>query len=178
MRVRRRPRLAVRALALLSALLAAACTTSDSSVTRTMYEYSLAATAEDVRPGQSLLLTWRASPRLVRSEVPAETGWVAAPKGWLCAALAGPYPSVDALKSSNFETRTCPIQVAGMVLATDAAEADLVAGRPVTQNLNLPASIAPGFYQLLSVSTYTSPGTRSSGGGTTSTSRIIRIVPR
>jgi hypothetical protein len=176
--MRRRTGLAVRALALVTALLAAACTTSDPVVTDTMYEYSLAATADDVRPGELLPLTWRATPRLVRGEVPAATGWVAAAKGWLCAALVGPYPSVEALKSSTFETRTCPIQVAGTILATDAAEADHVSGTPVTQNLTLPASLAPGYYQLLSLSTYTSAGASSSGGGSTSMSRIIRIIPR
>jgi hypothetical protein len=136
-------------------------------VSRTVYQYVLDAPTDDLHAGDAIQLTWKATPRVVVGEPASE-------KVRLCVALIGPYPGVADLKSSGTPARTCPIAVTGTVLASEVAEADLSIGTPVEQPLTLPTSMAPGYYQLVSVIAYGSSDT----GNSASAAGIVRVVPR
>ena len=59
-----------------------------------------------------------------------------------------------------------------MVVASEAAEADIARGTPIDQPLMLPRSLAPGLYNLLSVFAYGS----GNQAGAISSAGIIRVV--
>ena len=151
---------ALGAFALLLIAIAGACATKTSAVTHTIYQYSLAGPTEDLRAGQALPLTWRASAMVVSGERSDE-------KARLCAALVGPFPTVADVKSSTASARTCPVSVPGTVVATGVAEADLLIGRPIDQQLLVPPSAASGYYQLISVVAFglADTGNSTSGAG-------------
>jgi hypothetical protein len=150
-----------------TAVLAASCASAPAT-THTEYRYSLAAPTEAFRPGQSLPLTWKASAEVVLGAAPS------APftRARVCVALAGPYPSVEDLKSQKPAASTCPIGVPGIVMASGVVDADITRGTPIDQSLSLPASLAPGFYNLLSVFAYES----GSHGGAMSAASVIRVI--
>ncbi len=159
-------RRAVRALSLSfsAAVLAAACA-SDPVVKHTEYRYSLPGPTGDYRPGQVVPLTWRPSAEVVAGEAPRLTARV-------CVAVAGPYATVEELKSSTITAKTCPIAVPGTVVASGVTEADIAHGTPIDQSLTLPASLAPGFYNVLSLFAYES----GNHGGSTSSAGTIRVI--
>ena len=148
------------AFALLLVALAGACATKTPAVTHTIYQYSLAGPTDDLRAGQPLPLTWKASAMVVSGERSGE-------KARLCAALVGPYPTVADVKSSTVSVRSCPIAIPGTVVATEVAEADLLIGRPIDQQLLVPPSAASGYYQLISVVAFglADTGNSMSGAG-------------
>ena len=121
--------------------------------THTVYQYSLAGPTGDFQPGVMLPLVWKATPRLVSGAASFEE------KARLCVALAGPYNDVGDLKSSYAPVRACPIAIAGLIIASDVSLADLLIGTPVDQSLVLPATLAPGYYNLISVMEYGTTGT-------------------
>src|SRR5438270_13141055 len=95
---------ALGAFALVLTAVAGACATKTPAVTHTIYQYSLAGPTEDLRAGQPLPLTWKASAMVVSGERSGE-------KARLCAALVGPYPTGADLQSSPASARTWPIAV-------------------------------------------------------------------
>ncbi|TME27552.1 MAG: hypothetical protein E6I64_06180 [Chloroflexi bacterium] len=138
---------ALGAFALVLTAVAGACTTKPPAVTHTIYQYSLAGPTEDLRAGQAV----------ERSDEKAR----------LCAALVGPFPTVADVKSSTASARTCPVSVPGTVVATGVAEADMLIGRPIDQQLLVPPSAASGYYQLISVVAFglADTGNSMSGAG-------------
>jgi hypothetical protein len=156
----------IRALALtLGAFALTAACASAPVVKHTEYRYSLPGPTGDFHPGQKLPLTWTATAEVVTGSPPLTSGRV-------CVALVGPYGSVEELKTSTPSTGTCPIAVPRTIVASDLADADPAIGRPIDQSLMLPASLAPGFYSLISVFAYGS-GTQ---GGAMSSAGIVRVT--
>jgi hypothetical protein len=146
-----------------AAVLVCACTAP--VVTHTEYQYSLAGPTGEFRPGQALPLTWKSSATVVTGSAPLTSARV-------CVALVGPYGSVEELKTSTPTARTCPIAVAGAILASRATEADITGGAPIDQTITLPTSLAPGLYSLVSLFAYES----GSHGGSTLSSQIVRVI--
>ena len=150
-------------------VLAAACTAVPAVPTarHTEYQYGVAGPTDDLRPGDTLPLVWKATPREVTGAASGETAR-------LCVALVGPYADVAGLKSSHAPARSCPISVPGVVVASDVAVTDLLVGAPVDQSLVLPSTLAPGYYDLISVLAY---GTTDTGNAV-SAAGILRVVAR
>jgi hypothetical protein len=147
-----------------AAVLAAACTTAP-VVTHTEYRFRLEAPTGDLRPGQAVPLTWKATPEVVPGEAPRLTARV-------CVAVAGPYASVEELKAANTQGSPCPISAPRMVVASEVAVADIARGTPIDQPLTLPGSLAPGLYNLLSVFAYES----GNQAGAISSAGILRVI--
>jgi hypothetical protein len=157
---------AIRAMSLTlgAAVLVAACT-STPVVTHTEYRYSLTAPTGDLRPGQAVPLTWKAKAEVVQGEAPRLTARV-------CVAIAGPYASVEELKTSAPAASTCPVAAPRTVVASAVAVADIAVGTPIDQSLMLPTTLPPGFYNLLSVFAYES----GNHGGAISSAGILRVI--
>lgn len=147
-----------------AAVLVAACASAP-VVTHTEYRYSLAAPTGDLRPGQALPLTWKATAEVVQGEAPRLTARV-------CVAIAGPYASVEELKTSAPAASTCPVAAPRTVVASGVAVADIAIGTPIDQSLTLPTTLPPGFYNLLSVFAYES----GSHGGAIAEAAVIKVV--
>ncbi len=151
-------------------VLAASCTTAPPLVTHTVHRYSVAGPGAtgapvDFHPGDTLPLVWKATPQ-------EWSGAASDEKARLCVAVVGPYSDVVGLKASHVPARSCPIGVPGIVVATDVAVADLLVGAPVDQSLVLPSTLAPGYYDVLSVAAY---GT-SDTGDAVATAGILHVV--
>lgn len=151
-------------LAWLAAVLSIECGAASPPVTvakPVVYQYAFVAPAGDHRAGEWLTLVWKATPTTQRADAP--------PHARLCVALAGPYDTVESLKRQASDARTCPVTGPGVVVATATLDADPVRPDDVTGDLVLPASLAPGFYNVINVIVM-APGNSMSGAG------IIRIV--
>jgi hypothetical protein len=154
----------VLSLTLGAAVLAAACA-PERVVTHTEYRYDLPGPTGDFRPGQTVPLTWKAKAEVVQGEAPRLTARV-------CVAIAGPYASVEELKTSAPSASTCPIAAPRTVVASGVAVADIAIGTPIDQSLTLPTTLPPGFYNVLSVFAYES----GSHGGAMSSAGILRVI--
>ncbi len=158
-----------RAIALL-ALLLSGCTAAPGSPTPPaaakplVYTYVFASPSGVHRPGEWLSLTWKATPTTEHADAP--------PRARLCVALAGPYPSVEELKRDPIPSRTCPVTGGRVVVTSATTEADPARPGDITQDLVVPASLALGYYQVISVHVFgpAEPANVASGA------RIIRIV--
>lgn len=148
----------------LAAVLSTACGAASTPLTVAkpiVYQYAFVTPTGDHRAGEWLTLVWKATPTQQRADAP--------PHARLCVALAGPYETVEALKRQATDARTCPVTAPGVIVATATLDADPRRPDDVTQDLVLPASLAPGFYNVINVDV-TAPGNSMSGAG------IIRIV--
>lgn len=153
-------------LPLIAIIVAISCTSAP-LVTHTVYRYSIAGPTSDFRPGDTVPLIWKGTPQLVQAPPSGE-------KARVCVALVGPYSDVTALKASHTPANTCPVNVRGTILASDIAVIDLVIGAPVDQSLVLPRTLAPGYYDLISVMAY---GTAAADtGNSSSAAGIVHVV--
>ena len=147
-------------------VVAISCTATP-TVTHTVYQYSVAGPTSDFRAGDTVPLIWKGTPQLVQGSPSGE-------KARLCVGLVGPFSDVTALKASHTPARTCPVDVRGTLIASDIAVIDIFIGAPVDQSLVLPRTLAPGYYDLISVMAY---GTADADmGSSMSSGGIVHVV--
>lgn len=157
----------MRALLLAGVVVGVACVSTPPTV-HAEYQYALAPVPDPIAAGDTVQLTWRATPRDVPGTPPPEA------VARVCVALIGPYADVAAAKASPGQPRACPVSVPGTMAATIATEIDLLVGTPATQNLVVPATLTPGFYNVWNVLVYG----RTNAGNSTSGTGIVRVVAR
>jgi hypothetical protein len=117
-----------------------------------MYQYVLDVPTKPVSPSERLTLTWQ--PRLAPQ--PSSTLF----ETQLCVALFGPWASVDALKKSGTEAKSCP--PSGAVATSQTLRTASNSGAPMGATITVPS--APGFYDLRQIAVY-GAGHSTSGGG-------------
>jgi hypothetical protein len=128
------------------------------------YSTALAPTT-DHRPGERLATTWRATPLAADAEVPARER--------ICIGVAGPYANEEeAKRGSGIATGVCPVTGDRVVVASAARDVDTSRSDVISQELMLPGSLVPGFYNLVAVRVTT----RSRSGGSDTTIMFMRIV--
>lgn len=151
---------------LISALVAVALVTcapvmTSPLVRHPLYQYSLLYPTDDVHPGDTRDVTWKATPAGEMTQEP--------PPLRLCFALIGAYPTVLELKASSQTRPTCPIKAANVVFASDVLIADATSGSDLSQQLRIPADAAPGFYNFVHVAAF-------ADGNATSAAGIVHVV--
>ncbi len=148
----------------LGLVLGAACSTVAPSTKPTVFTYNLIGITGDRHPGEHLTIVWRATATAERADAP--------PPVRLCLGLAGPYATVEQLKATPVTAVTCPVGGAQVVATSVTTDANPAKADDVSQELVVPSSLAPGYYQFISVRVFGSgnPGNSSSGAG------IIRVV--
>ena len=153
---------------LLLAVAATGCAISAPPATHTEYQYALAPIPNVIAAGDTVQLTWNGMPRQIAGARPPEA------LARVCVALIGPFTDVARAKASSADPRACPIDVAGTIATTEVTEIDLLAGTPAAQRLVLPATVAPGFYNVWNVLAYG----RTDNGNAATSAGLIQIVPR
>ena len=117
-----------------------------------MYQYVLEVPTKPVGPNEQLKLAWK--PQLA-TQPSSELFEIQ-----LCAALFGPWETVDALKkAAQPDTRSCPPP--GAISTSQTVRTASNIGVPQLATIKVPS--APGFYDLRQISVY-SPGNAWSGG--------------
>ena len=146
-----------------SAFLLAACSPSSSVNAITYPAYSYACCTEITaitiwQPGQHVTLHWMAQPSKTTDVTPHAVV--------LSLTLTGPFSTVDQLKSAMTGGSKPP--GVRTISAPDVRVTQFTGGTPASE-LDLPASLPPGYYNL---DTVTASGGSSAGGGA-----IIQIAP-
>lgn len=157
-------------LVLVALVLGASCSASSTpTLQRTVFTYFVDPPNRDLHAGERVSLTVRAT------TADGETTSDKPPPVRLCVALAGPYPSVQDLKSrpSSAGVRSCPVTGDLVVVAGDAVEADAWVEQAIKLDFLLPASLAPGFYEFVTVSMV---GPTSAPSWVSTTGVIVRVV--
>ncbi len=127
------------------------------------YTYTFAPPTADLHAGEVFEIMWKAQAHGT-SSVP--------PLVQVCVGLAGPYDTVEQLKSVTVQQTECPVK--GMDIAV-AGPALVVSGpNPPTQRLELPRALRPGYYSLITVNVYGAPGTAS--GNAWSAAGIVHVT--
>ena len=147
---------------LLIAALAVSCTpvgapTADSGQRFALYQYMLEVPTKPVSPNEQLKLAWKAQLAAQPSSALFEIQ--------LCAALFGPWETVEALKkAAPQDTRSCP--PAGAIATSEIVRTASNNGAPQAATIKVPS--APGFYDLRQISVY-------GAGNSTSAGSIIEV---
>lgn len=157
----------MRALLLAGVVVGVACVSTPPTV-HAEYQYALAPVPDPIAAGDTVQLTWRATPRDVPGTPPPEA------VARVCVALIGPYADVAAAKASPGQPRACPVSVPGTMAATVATEVDLLVDRPATQSLVVPATLTPGLYNVWNVLVYG----RTDNGNSATAAGIVRVTGR
>src|SRR5512142_329076 len=108
----------MRALLLAGVVVGVACVSTPPTV-HAEYQYALAPVPDPIAAGDTVQLTWRATPRDVPGTPPPEA------VARVCVALIGPYADVAAAKASPGRPRGCPVNVPVTMAATVATDIDL-----------------------------------------------------
>ena len=129
--------------------------------------YSAVVPTADLRAGEQVRVSWQ--PRDLAASAEPQAASIR-----LCAALVGPFASVEALKGRQAAgTPSCPADERGVAVRSDVLETDSREGRPQETWLFLPASLAAGYYDLVTIAT----ATGGKGGDSMRAGSVVRVAP-
>jgi hypothetical protein len=108
-----------------------------------VFTYNAVMPDGDHRGGERVAMTWKATPTPKRMEAPERVT--------VCVGLAGPYDTAEQAKVPHKHDQNCPVNGERLVFASGVAFADAGAPKDLTQELVIPAGLAPGYYQVIGV---------------------------